>query len=216
MSGYCTRADVTALLPSGGLPNPARVATGNATADTLESEGHGLALDAEVSFRAEGDDGALPAPLVEGTTYYAIPVSSAHFQVSATQGGSAIPLTTDGVDFVFMADLPFDAWIEAAARDCDSFLPTHVTPVVAPYPAILVTANAELAGVRGLMATAGASISYGERLDAIRVRLTQWAKTIPLRGAAQSVTSPVNLAITSTAGAADPRGWATCGNDRIP
>jgi hypothetical protein len=217
MSGYCTRADVLAALPSGGLPNPAREVTADATSDVFVCEGHGLTDGAEVTFRTLTDvPSSVPTGITEGTTYYAIVVSTARFKVSATPSGSAVDLTTVGENFLFRSELPWAEWIEKGARDCDSFLPAHVVPVVAPYPQVLVTANAEVSALRGLRATGGAEIDLSAKLEQISVLLARWAKTIPLRGAAQSVTSPVNLAITSTAGAADPRGWATCGNDRIP
>lgn len=217
MSGYCTRADLLAFLPSGGLPNPARVCTGNASGDYLESDQHGLVDDQAVTVRAE-TGGSLPTGLSAGTTYYAIVTDTARFQLSATVGGAAINLTTAGSNFVFVAELPWSSWIDAAARDVDSFLPAHVVPVVEGdgYPQILVTANAELAALRGLMATGGATIDYGAKLDAIQTRLTRWAKAIPLRGADRSTQSPVNLAVTASAGATDPRGWAVRGSDVIP
>ena len=40
--------------------------------------------------------GALPAPLVAGTTYYVVAVANNNIQVSATKGGAAITLTTAG------------------------------------------------------------------------------------------------------------------------
>ena len=69
------------------------------------------------------------------------------FQVSSTQGGAAIDLTTDGDNFVFWTPLPFDKWREWGARQVDSFLPIHVIPLAEPYPEIVVTANAELAAI---------------------------------------------------------------------
>lgn len=212
---YAAYADVVPFLPSGGLPNPARTATGNAAGDYLECEGHGLAADAEVVFRAEVG-GALPTGLTAGTTYYAKVVSASRFQVAATAGGAAINLTTDGSNFVFTSPLPWATWLDWGARQVDSFLPPHVVPLVAPYPEIVVTANAELAAVRGLMSTAGSDIDLGAKLDQIGARLTRWAKALPVRGAAVSTQSPVNLAVTSSAGATDPRGWATRGNDVLP
>lgn len=217
MAGYCTRADLLAFLPSGGLPNDARVATASASGDYIECDQHGLVDDQEIVFRA-ATGGSVPTGLTEGTTYYAQVSSTSRFQVAATVGGAAINLTTAGSNFVFWSDLPWSSWIDAAARDVDSFLPPHVVPVVegTGYPQILVTANAELAALRGLMSTGGAAIDYGAKLDAIQTRLTRWAKTIPLRGTDRQVTYPARLAVTSSAGATDPRGWSPNGTEVLP
>lgn len=215
MAGYCTSADVTAFLPSGGLPNPARVATGDAAGDYLECEGHGLATDTPVTLRAEAG-GALPSPLAEGTTYYAIAVSSARFRLASSAGGAAINLTTDGDNFVFAAPLPVDEWIAWGARQVDSFLPPHVTPLVEPYPEIVVTACAELAAMRGLQATGGAQVDLGARLDFVGQRVARWAKGVPVRGTTVQRTQPSYLAIAASAGATDPRGWAGTDPTRLP
>jgi len=212
---YCTQADVVAFLPSGGLPNPARVATGSATGDYLECEGHGLATDAAVTLRAEVD-GTIPAPLVEGTTYYAQPLSTSRFQLSATAGGAAIGLTDDGDNFVFASPLPWDAWIDWGSRQVDSFLPPHVVPIESPIPEIVVTAAAELAAMRGLQSTGGAQVDLGARLDFVGQRITRWAKSVPVRGVARQVTQPSHLAVTASAGATDPRGWGGTDNTRLP
>lgn len=216
MVGYCTRTDLLAFLPSGGLPNPARVATGSSSGDYIECDQHGLVADQAVTFRAEAG-GSVPTGLTAGTTYYAIIVSTSRFKVAAAAGGAAIDLTSAGANFVFWTELPWDSWIDVAARDCDSFLPVHVVPVIAPYPQILVTANAELAAARALIATAGAEIDLGAKLDQIQQRLTRWAKAIPLRGEAKSTQSPVNLALVGSA-STDTRGWASTvkGSEVIP
>jgi hypothetical protein len=121
---------------------------------------------------------------------------------------------------VFAAEHPWAQWMEASARICDSFLPPHVIPLVpdtaGAYDPVIVLANAEIAAAMGLSKTGGADIDFGGKIDIVSQRLARWAKNVPIRGVAKSTQSPVNLAITSTAGAADPRGWATCGNDRIP
>ena len=212
---YCAYSDVVPFLPSGGLPNYARTCEGSASGDYIESNAHGLTDDAAVTFRAEVG-GSVPTGLTEGTTYYAIVVSSSRFKVAATAGGAAINLTSDGDNFVFSAELPWASWIEWADRQIDSFLPPHVVPIVEPYPAIVVTASAELAATYGLSRTGGATIDLGGKLDQIGQRLARWAKGIPLRGSARSNTSPVNLAITASAGAVDPRGWAVNGNEVLP
>ena len=85
---YSVLADVTAFLPSGGLPNPARVAYGYASSDEIESAAHGLADDDAVTFRAE-TGGSVPTGLTAGATYYAIVTSVDRFGVAATAGGAA-------------------------------------------------------------------------------------------------------------------------------
>jgi hypothetical protein len=88
MSGYCTRADVLAALPSGGLPNPAREVTADATSDVFVCEGHGLTERRGHLPRAHRRDELGPRrPLAEGTTYYAIVVSTSRFQVSRPRAG---------------------------------------------------------------------------------------------------------------------------------
>lgn len=212
---YCTRADVVALLPSGGLNNPARVATGSSSGDYIESDQHGLAADAEVTFRGSSG-GSVPAGLTAGTTYYAKILSTSRFQVAATPGGSAINLTTDGENFVFWSELPWQAWIDWSASEINGYLPEHMVPVVAPYEQRLVTANAELAAKKGLQATGSAALDLGEEIRRIGDSIARWAKGLPVRGIERQVHQPPNLAITASAGATDPRGWAGSDPTRIP
>jgi hypothetical protein len=212
---YCEDADVVPYEPAGGLPNPFREVTASASGDYFVSEGHGLATDAAVIFTTP-TGGALPTGIAEGTAYYAIVVSSSRFKVAATAGGAAINITTAGEHFQFRGELPRAAWREWGARLIDSVLPAHVVPIVAPYPEIVVSANAELAAAKGVSVTGGAEINLGEKQREVVDMLIRWAKTIPLRGTARSVTSPVNLAITASAGASDPRGWSGDDATRIP
>lgn len=212
---YAEITDALPFLPPTGLPNPARVATGSASGNYLESEGHGLSTDTEVTLRAEVG-GSVPAPLVEGTTYYAIPISGARFKLAATPGGVPIDLTTDGANFVFASPLPWGAWLDWGARQVDSFMPVHMIPLVAPYPPIVVTANGELAAMRGMVATSGADIDLGARIDAVGARIARWAKGIPVRGTTVQRQQPSNLAVLASAGAYDPRGWGGDDDTRIP
>ncbi len=216
---YCVFADLSPFLPAGGVPNPSLEAYGHASSDEIESAAHGLADDDAVTFRAHVG-GSVPTGLTAGVVYYAIVQSTDRFKVSATSGGAAVAITGDGDNFTFTADPPWDAWMEAAARDCDgiisSYCGSHVVPVIAPYPPQLVSANAELAVERALKARGGSSIDFGARLESVQRRLAPWAKSLALRGTAASNTSPVNLAITASAGAVDPRGWASAGNTVLP
>lgn len=213
---YASGTAAYAFLPAGGLPNPALVATAVPASDVIVCDGHGLSVGDVVRFGVE-IGGSLPSPLVVETAYYVqAVVSSSRFRVSATNGGAAIDLTTAGANFSFTHELPWGDWYEWGARQVDSFLPPHVVPLVEPYPEIAITANAELAALRGLQATGGSDIDLGGRLDAIRIRLQAWAKNVPLRGVDRQTQSPNNLAIVSSTGATDPRGWATRGNDVLP
>lgn len=211
---YSTPADAVPFLPSGGLPNPARTATGSSSGNWIESDGHGLLEGAEVEVRAE-TGGSVPGGLAESTTYYAHVLSPSRFQLAATLGGSAIDLTTAGSNFVYWSPLPWAEWGEWADRVVDSALPEHVYPLD-PVPEVARLASAELVAMRGLQATAGASVDVGARIRDISARLASWAKSLPVRGLTVQKHRPPNLAITSSAGATDPRGWAGDDNTRIP
>src|SRR6478609_2025292 len=94
---YSTVSDLYAYgVPRGAVPNPARLAASVlASSDAFTLDEHGFATDDPVSFRAEAG-GALPAPLVAGTTYYAIALTASTFKVAAAVAGAALDLTTDG------------------------------------------------------------------------------------------------------------------------
>lgn len=65
----------------------------NAT-DVFTSNGHGYANGTKVRVFNVG--GALPAGLTAGTDYYVIGAAANTFQLSATLGGAAVNVTTDG------------------------------------------------------------------------------------------------------------------------
>lgn len=64
--------------------------------ETIELVGHGFMDGDKVTFTATGTSPALPSPLDAGTTYYVVNATSADFQVSLTEGGAAVNLTTAG------------------------------------------------------------------------------------------------------------------------
>lgn len=59
------------------------------SSDLVYAVAHGLPANQKIAFF----NGTPPAPLVEGTTYFAVTVTTDTFQVSATSGGAAIDLT---------------------------------------------------------------------------------------------------------------------------
>jgi hypothetical protein len=65
------------------------------TGDVFNSQAHGLVNDDRVYLEA-GVGGALPTGPVVGTVYHVVGVTTNTFQISATQGGGAVALTSDG------------------------------------------------------------------------------------------------------------------------
>lgn len=209
VTAYATRRDVYRYgLARGALGSAARlVATSAASTDTLTLDEHGFETDDEVILRAT-DGGTLSAPLVYGTTYYVIRVSDSAFKLAATQGGSAINLTTDGVSMTVSIALPFDDVLEFYSRFVDAFLPAHLVPLTSPYPVTVVATVAELTAKKLQLLSGQMSGSMTETELAAKAQLERWAKGIPLRDA--TATKSANLAITSALGAAtDPRGWGS-------
>jgi hypothetical protein len=207
---YCAASDLYDFgVPRGAAPNPGRlVSSVDATADTLALDVHGLDADSPVVFRAEAG-GTMPAPLVAGTTYYAIPVSEYAFQVAASPGGSAIDITTAGERVIAITPLPVAAAIAYASRVIDEHLPAHAVPLADPVPEIVKITAAEIAAVK-LVGTRGATgKSLAETIDAAYKRLDSWLRGQPIRGA--NVPPRTNLATSATAPFADVRGWSRFG-----
>lgn len=85
------------FLPLGGL-FPVAASVGSST---FTIAGHGLSANDPVLVMSVG--GAVPSPLVAGTTYYAVTVATDTFQVAATSGGGAITLTDNGTGSIYVA-----------------------------------------------------------------------------------------------------------------
>jgi len=71
--------------------------TANSSTDYITTA-NGVTLNNGAAFTLLNSGGALPAPLVAGTTYFVVNADlvNSRFQVSATSGGSVINLTTNG------------------------------------------------------------------------------------------------------------------------
>lgn len=208
---YCTESDIFAYaLPRGALTNPARLATSaSAASDAVSLDVHGFELNDQVSFRAE-QGGSLPAPLVAGTAYYAIPRTDNDFAVSAAPGGSAIDLTTDGSAVLVIAPLPFAQACAWASRLIDDMLPAHVVPLVAPYPEIVVMTAAELAGWKMAGRGGTRSDALSDIVDAAQKRIARWAAGAPLRGPVSPVPR-ANLSVSVAGGTSDAAAWRRFG-----
>ncbi len=175
----------------------------------LTLNAHGLETDDPVTLRAVAG-GTLSAPLVAGTVYFAIRLSSSTFSLAAAPAGSAINLTSDGVSMIVTrADPDFDGEIEATSRWIDRFLPAHLVPlgVHEPVPADIKRICADVTS-RRMLVIAGKT---AESVTAIelegKAQLDRFVTGIPLRGVATPARS--NLAITVAAGTLDPRGWGS-------
>lgn len=126
MTSYCSREDVYVHgIPRGALVSRGRlVGAVDVSANTLELDGHSLEVGAALQLRA-GDGGALPSPLSAATVYYARPVSGSDslLQLSATEGGGAIDITSSGTApiLLIVSLLPqLDRAIEVYSRWADS------------------------------------------------------------------------------------------------
>ncbi len=86
--------------PLGGTPN---TFTALDTGDVFLSHGHGLANDDRV-FVTAWPGSALPAGAAEATDYYIVGVSGDTFQISLTQGGAAVTLTSGGEGLAYTVD----------------------------------------------------------------------------------------------------------------
>jgi hypothetical protein len=190
------------------LANPGRLcASAEDTTDALELDGHGFETGDPLVFRAE-TGGALPAPLVAGTTYYAIRVNETTFKVAATSGGSAINLTTDGSLVLASTPLPFDEVLEFYSRFADGCMPAHLVPLESPYPITVTALVAELAAKRLLLIAGQTSDSMTEIELAAKAQLERMRAGIPGRDV--RFTASANLAVAATASLdPDGRGWTT-------
>jgi hypothetical protein len=209
---YCSRRDVNRWLPSGELTGSSRIAASAlASNDTITLDGHGFETDDEVTVRA-AEGGTLPAPLVEGTTYYAIRVTNATFKLAATAGGAAINITADGESVVIVKQPPYDDVIEYYSRWADTFIP-HLAPLEAPIHPLVKGLVAQLAA-KALLNLDGKSSEIVNQAElAAKAQLERFAKGVPLRGA--DATSSANNAVTATvtSDTPDPRGW---GGEYLP
>lgn len=214
---YTTRASVLRRLPMGSLPSPSSlVASSVAGTDIITLDGHGFETDDALQLRAV-DGGTLSAPLVEGTTYYAIRLTDSTFKVAATSGGAALDLTTSGVSMVVSRPLDFDYWIGVYSRWADSSLPGHIVPMGqdAAVPELVECIVADLVAKRMFNVGGQASETLKDMEIAAMAQLARFAKGIPVRDT--NATASANLAITSSlASTGDARGWTPDGSGTIP
>lgn len=210
--GYCVRSDLYSFgLPRGTIPNPGRlVLSVDAAANTMTLGDHEFATGDPLVFRAEMG-GSMPAPLIAGTRYYARAVTDGAFQVSATIGGAAIDLTTAGAEVLVSSPLPIEESIEWGAEVINQALVGHAVPLTAPYPPMVVMANAELAAGKLGLFSGGTSKSLTDMMARSTAQLQAWAKGVVLRGENTAPTERTNLAASASVPYSDSRGWSRFG-----
>jgi hypothetical protein len=89
------------MMPVGAsAPTNMSVDAGDVTANTIQSEAHGLVADSRVVFWP-GSGSGLPAGLTVGTIYWVIATGLTVdvFSVALTQGGAAVDITDEGAGF---------------------------------------------------------------------------------------------------------------------
>lgn len=210
MTAYAAPSDLYSFgLARGSVPNPGRLAAGVSTStNAITLDVHGFVLNDSVSFRAEAG-GSLPAPLTEGSTYYAKPLTESTFSVASAADGSAVDLTSAGARILVITPLPVDAAIAWASRIIDDMLPAHLVPLAEPIHELVRMTAAELAAHK-LMSGKGSSKTLGEMVDVARKRLERWSKGVPLRG--ENVPEQANTAVSASVPYRDPRGWNRWGS----
>lgn len=212
MAAYCAKSDLYLFgLPRGSIPNPGRnVLDVDSTANSITLGDHGFDAGDLVSFRAEMG-GSLPAPLVAGVSYYVLALTDDTFQVSSSEGGPALDLTTTGEGIVVYTRLPVDAAIAKGARVIDQALVNHAVPLTAPYPELVVMTNAELAaGYLGYF-SGGTSKSLADMTATANKRIEAWARGVTVRGENNAPTERTNLAASAAVPYQDSRGWGRFG-----
>lgn len=210
MTAYATRHDLyTYGMPRGMLGMSGQLAeSALASTDTITLNGHGFVTGDAIIFRA-AEGGVLPAPLAYGPTYYVIYVNDAQFQVSATPTGSAINLTTDGVNVLVAIALPIEAVLEYYSRWVDGFIPANAVPLATPYPIIIVGLVCELASKKLQQIAGVTSVSVAEAEIAAKAQLERFIKGLPIRDVSPQIHTNTAPSATLVVGGMDPRGWGS-------
>ncbi len=176
-----------------------------AATDILSLDEHCLETDDEVTFRTE--NGTPPSPLVEGTTYYAIPLTDGTFKVSLTAGGSAVNLTTAGSNVLLCQETPFADFIETASSMVEERLTGHAVPITGTVPVSVEQCTAVFACELALEWCGQPTVGIQSKKSFAIEQLNKWARGVSIRG----TNSPpkANLASVVLSSSNDPRGWGT-------
>lgn len=176
---YCDRAHVYDWLPRGVVQRPARLIA-FVSSSVLTLDDHGMASDDIVMFRAESG-GALPSPIVAGTSYYVISLSDSTFRIAPTAGGDALSLTGTATNMLSIAPIPWDRWIEDESALIDTKCPAHVVPFTT-VPVVVRRYVSAMVAQRAGIATGQATPALDAVIKDIRADLDGWLRGIAIRG----------------------------------
>lgn len=152
----------------------------------------------------------MPSPMVEGTTYYAIPLTSNTFQVAASISGSALNITTAGSNLLVIPEMPWTAWIDECSAMVDQTLPAHAVPMTV-VPECVRLYCAVLLAMRALAHVGAQTAAVQGQLEYWTKQAEKWGKGQIIRGT--NAPACVNVAVVNPY-TADARGWSTDG--RLP
>jgi hypothetical protein len=189
MSAYCTQSDAYAWIPRGSVSNSARAVTATVSTDVLTCDGHGLATDDPITFRAESG-GSLPSPLVAGTTYYAIAATDSTFQVASAAAGPALNITTTGSNVLLIVQPPWTRWIEEESAIVECSCAAHIVPF-ASTPAIVRRLTSLLVASRGLSFGGKSTDTLQSELDTAWKLFMAWNKGQAIRGSVEPASAQV-------------------------
>lgn len=211
---YCSPSDLHAFgVPRGATPNPGRVLA-SAVDSTCTLDVHGFETGDAILFRPAGD-GAMPAGLSAGVTYYAQAETEYTFKVRFAPGGASITFTDADDPLMVIAPLDRASAIAWADRMIDDMSAGQAVPFddTALYPdgvpEIVRMTSAELAAGKLLSSSGSASRSLSEVVDAAVKRLARWSAGLPVR--ATPTASRAQVATVATAPYNDRRGWSRFG-----
>lgn len=107
--------------------NP-RIFSSTNAGELFTSTAHGLTLNTQITFALNG--GTLSNPIVVGTVYYAISITTDTFQVSLTPSGAAVVLTTDSTGSPTFSRVGVDADTLVVLQDSHTIASVSVDGLV--------------------------------------------------------------------------------------
>jgi len=97
------RTNAVRLRYTAGYLLPILAANINNTTNIFTVVNHDFIENDTITFHLTGGSGVIPTGLTAGVTYYIISVVGDTFQVSATEGGSAVSISDSGTDDIYIS-----------------------------------------------------------------------------------------------------------------